>query len=306
MPVTITYDVVHHIYWENRVALDLFFGGTGVGLFLSAFWLTWHNRREHRSLIRAGIIIAPFLVMLGLIFLLSELGQPFRIYELLIHPQATSVLAWGSWLQGLFLVFSLIYAWQWWRAKEGNESTETDMLSGSRRWIGWIAALLSLAIGVYHGFLLSVNYGRALWQTPETTITSVLLFLITGLAALSLLGTFTGLQEGRWMRIRNLLTPLSVILWITLGNWLLWIAVYGHGTRDTREAASLLMIDSGWLFWGVALTLGLVIPALGLGWLRRRKNVSMLWVRILLLAVLAGGYASRFLILYVGQLQPLT
>jgi len=59
------------------------------------------NQSKHRALIRVGSIIAPFLVMLGLIFLLSELGQPFRIYKLPPSPPGFLCLGLGGLVTGI-------------------------------------------------------------------------------------------------------------------------------------------------------------------------------------------------------------
>ena len=76
---TFTYNTPHLIYWDWRIAADLFLGGVGVGAFLwSVLNSLWH-KGKYPTVSKVGAIMAPIFVILGLLFMMAEIGHPLRM-----------------------------------------------------------------------------------------------------------------------------------------------------------------------------------------------------------------------------------
>ena len=80
-----------NLLWDVRVSLDLFLGGLGVGAFLVGAVLYYMDAKTYEGVIKKAFIIAPVLVIAGLLLLLTlALGivlglllgvQIFRVFQ---------------------------------------------------------------------------------------------------------------------------------------------------------------------------------------------------------------------------------
>ena len=81
MEPSLAYIVQAGPYWDWRVSLDLFFGGAGVGalLFVVVFATAFPGRQPR--VCQTGAWLAPLLIVVGLGFLLLEMGRPHRLFR---------------------------------------------------------------------------------------------------------------------------------------------------------------------------------------------------------------------------------
>ena len=113
METSFLYNTPHLIYWDWRIAADLFLGGIGVGAFLVAVINSLFYKDRYASVSKVGAVLSPVLVIVGLIFMLSELGQPFRMWRTITGFNISSPLSWGGPFQGLLIAIGVIYAYLW-------------------------------------------------------------------------------------------------------------------------------------------------------------------------------------------------
>jgi len=306
-------DVIYNIHpslaWDWRVAADLFFGGMGVGTFLFALVADWHFAGRHKQLCRTAAGLSPLLVILGLLFLLSEMGRPFSFYKLFFSFAPSSVLWWGAWLQFIFVIGALVYS-NWWRL----DHRETD-----RRVLGWALSPVAVAVGAYHGFLLSSLETRALWSTGSTVLASVLSFITTGIA-ITLVVHFSKDRSLKQMSLKNLSTFLDELHGVRniLGAalfaqgvvFVIWYLALEQG--DPGGVAALAAANAAYatLFWVFGIGLGLIIPlTLGVSFILLRSHVSPpVEVGSIVLTsslILIGGFVIRLGIVLGGQAAPI-
>ncbi len=70
MESTVTYNVFHLLYWDWRIAGDLFFGGVGIGAFIYAVLLGMKARQSGPTLLQQrAAVMAPIAVVVGLLLL---------------------------------------------------------------------------------------------------------------------------------------------------------------------------------------------------------------------------------------------
>lgn len=296
-----------HALWDIRVTLDLFLGGLGVGLFLLSILLTVYDKNHYHKLAAMGAYLAPILVGGGVLFLLSELGRPTRFISTLYNFNPQSITSWGSVVQMLFVILSLIYAWLYFK-----NNTSGSLFKGVMGF-GTIFALLA---GGYHGLLLS-SLGRPLWAGGMVTA----LFLVSSMlggTALMLLIKALGLSIGvpksvtsetaaasdyKGFSFSFLVCILSALQLILVLSWQVSLSSSG---LESAATYSNLMDHYGGLWVGLVLICGSLLPLLGsLYSLIKDKTAEMSKGMGLALSVLiiAGGFTFKYLVLLAGQIK---
>lgn len=307
MDTTIVFNAQQGTFWDWRVAVDLFFGGMGVGSFLFAILIDWRYEGKYRRICQTGAWLAPLFVLVGLFFVLLKMGRPMSIFLTFTAYAPTSPLWWGGIFQTLFLLGTIYYAIQWMKPDEGESA---------RRRLGWFLIPIAFIVGAYHGFLLSVFRAIPLWNTGPTVVAAILGFVTTGIAAILLIHLLRMKWAGRlgqteWVKeflgdvreIRLLLGAALIGQVFTLFIW--WISLK-YGNLSAQEALAAANAAYGPLFWGVGISLGLILPLL-LGWYTVLRGdqatlnmeLNMIWVTSAL--ILIGGFAFRLAIVLGGQ-----
>lgn len=308
MGSTLVYQTQSGIIWDSRVAWDLSLGGLGVGAFLLAFTLWCLADRRHRPLAQTAAVIAPIAVAIGLILLFSKLGYKFHVYQMGLNLAPTSIMWWGALIQGAFVALSAIFAFR----LLFPDISLLDWLSA--RLVGWVAVPLALLTGLYHGVLLAVIPSHPLWATGQMVITSVLLFMITGVAAALLFHMIrTAILGARpdeapfndyWKGLRPLTLIMLMSMALLLVALLAWWMDLRFGTTGDQEALAAALASYGTLITLaivsliVALALCVAILLANL----RGRSFPAFATAILCVLMLGGGFAIRFAAVLGGQM----
>lgn len=298
-----------HVPWDFRVTLDLFLGGLGIGIFLISAILSYYDEsKRYASLVKTGAYLAPVLVGLGVLMLLSELGRPERFLTTMFRVNPGSLTSWGGFFQAIFMALSLVYAGMLFKGKA----------SGS--WfaaIKWLGAVFALAVGVYHGLLLA-SLGRPLWAGGMVSALFLTSSLFGATALLLLVQNFsvafgispearsqtaaTAAVKATGLTFTLLFFGLAAINLVLIIIW--HVSVY-RSSLETVEAMNNLLAGYGLLWWIVFIVAGLLIPLLGsLYYLIKKPKAAMSGGVTVLLALLAitGSFVFKHLILTAGQI----
>lgn len=283
------------MHWHWLIIIYLFLGGLGAGTYLTSFAAEKGWLGKNSSLTRIGYYIAPFIVAIGTVLLVFDLGQglrkPWLLIGLLSNPK--SVMTWGVYILALFIVIGLIKAFLTFKNK-----TVPNIVTIA-------GAILALATGAYTGLLLAVVEAVPFWATGIMPILFVVSALSTGLSITSLLAMFIEKEkftEGReGMAHIWLIAAELVIVAVFMG-----IMYFGVKGPVARESAELLVSGVySLVFWGYFIGLGLVFPLLAFifNQLKARKlspakkgHHSLLTI-VSDISVIAGGFALRALII---------
>lgn len=290
------------IPWDFRVTMDLFLGGIGVGAFLTAILASYLSPRHYSGLIKKGILVAPVAVGIGVVFLLSELGRPERFLTTLFRFNPSSAMSWGAFLQVVFVLISLILAFQILRGRNPG---------GLIRGVG---ALLAVAVGLYHGILLSSSGSNPLWNDSIVPIMFFVSSILAGCSFVLLLNSF-GAITGSAKQVevaatakevsfdfRKLLLGFLIFQLIAIFIWMFSLA---RTDLYSSEALQLFLTSQGTLWWLGAVGLGLVIPLLLVlaSLLQKTREMSAGLVPVFTLSILAGGFVFKQLLLTMGQFK---
>ncbi|KUO58300.1 MAG: oxidoreductase [Gracilibacter sp. BRH_c7a] len=294
-----------HAPWDIRIALDLFLGGLGVGVFIISVLLNVSDKERNSKISLMGSYLAPLLVGGGVLFLLSELGRPERFLSTLYNFNPQSVTSWGGLFQIGFMIIALVYAWQNFKGKTNDSTFRT--LQG-------LGLLFAILIGVYHGLLLA-SLGRPLWGGGMIIALFLGSSLFGGIALLVILKEL-GISIGVPAQVRsetaatssnkgfNFTVLFFIISAVELVLVLGWqFALYRSGT-DTLAAVNSMMESFGGLWVGLVIIAGLLIPLLGsLFAIIKDKNSEMSKGLAIILSalVIVGSYTFKHIVIIAGQ-----
>ena len=298
----ITYTVPHLMYWDWRIAADLFIGGVGVGAFVIAVLNSLYYKDKYPAVSKIGAVLSPILIAAGLLFLLAELGHPTRIWRTVTGFNVSSPLSWGALFQTLMIVVGAIYAYLW--LKPGSSKA-------ARKFVGIVGLPIALIVGANHGWLLAISPARPLWNTGPATVTAMIGFATTGMAAILLVLCFkrkapaAEQPASAWM-IHDFRALLVGALIVQTLSFLVWYVSLNYGNADAQAALVAANEAYGPIFWFVGIGLGLIVPVgLQLSEIIGKKDGTTHNVPLTLLTVvliLVGGYVFRYAVVMGGQI----
>ncbi|MHB8621001.1 MAG: 4Fe-4S dicluster domain-containing protein [Chloroflexota bacterium] len=150
------YNVAHEKPWEHLVSGYLWTKSIAAGSLLLAGALIGLGRfADSPSLTVAAPILSLIFLAITTVLLVADLGKPMRFHYILIKPNFTSWLVWGSYILILFGMAGALWV-----------LALLLGLPGLRTALAWPAAALAVAAAIYSGFLFGQAEARDFWQTP--------------------------------------------------------------------------------------------------------------------------------------------
>jgi protein NrfD len=274
------------LLWDIRVSLDLFLGGLGVGAFLLGAVFFYIDAKMYESVIKKAFVIAPLLVIAGLLLLLTELGRPLNVIKTIYSVNPTSFMSIGIFVQSAFVAVGLLIAFI-------TLSKSMDKLNATLVYVG---AVLAGLVGLYHGFLLT-----GISIEPWNNAIPIIFFISSILSGASLvfllnLGTLDTLLSKFKLPV-----IINMILTLQLAAVFAWAYNLALTTAASKQAYAVLMSDFGMEFWVLSVLVGIVLP-LALLTLVLLKKVSLKAVALPTFAtVIVGSFFFKNLVVYLGQ-----
>jgi formate-dependent nitrite reductase membrane component NrfD len=274
---------VSHLAYDWMIVTYFFFGGLSVGAYLFSVAANYW-KQEFKHLAKRSAVLSLVTLAIGLLILLYDLGQPYRAWRLFVAFNPRSMLSWGVWFLNIFGLLNLIYTGLLFQAKEN--------VAKKFAYLGLPFAILT---ATYTAMLLAQAPARILWHTALLPVLFLNGAIISGVAVVMLFSASSRNTEllsklGRfvaWLIILELGMIFSEI-----------IILLNSGTESATVAKFLFSGKIGYLFLGVEIALGAVVPVAIL--LRARTNSLFQIVASLL--ILIGIFTMRYVIVVGGQL----
>ncbi len=247
------YDVDHLAHpWGLKVAGYLWTKSIAAGALLVAALAPVFGWPSEPGLfgLAAPSLSLVFLLLTTLLLIL-DLKRPERFHYVVLHPNPTSWLVWGTWI---LIGFGMVAAG--WLA--GAIVDSPGLLNVLRL----PAILLAAAAAGYSAFLFSQAEGRDFWQSPLLLWHFLAAAIVAGGATLLLVGQVLG--RGTVVgHLGSLLAAALMINTLMIGADLF----SSHPNQDARQAARL-MTDGAFRvpFWGGVVVAGTLLPLLLLAW----------------------------------------
>lgn len=277
-----------HLLWDIRVVLDLFLGGIGIGAFIIASILYTIDFEKYKIVCKTGFYIAPVFVTVGLIFLLLEIGRPFHALIMLISVNPTSILSWGGFLQGGFILLSLFIAF-----KIFKEQTISNVLL-------FITMSLAFVVGIYHGALLS-SFGRSVWNS-SLPVLFLSTSLVTGFLTTMFIAKFFKQEEVTNKLIKGSMIVFLLLSFVSIIGW-----IYGLKSQDTTSKEALAyMMNEYFILISIAIIFGMILPIIiYIKSLFAKVHLSDFELKITAISAFVGVFALKYVVVYLGQLEYL-
>ena len=103
----------HFVFWNWTIAVYLFVAGVSAGAFAISVLAYFIGEEKYEDIARIGAYIAPFPLIIGLLFLIYDLERPFTFWKLLVTVQINSVMSLGAWLLLVFSILSFLNFYFW-------------------------------------------------------------------------------------------------------------------------------------------------------------------------------------------------
>ncbi len=274
------------LLWDVRVSLDLFLGGLGVGAFLVGAVLYYMDAKTYEGVLKKAFIIAPILVIAGLLLLLTELGRPLNVIKTLYAINPTSFMSIGIFLQSAFVAVALLIAF----------SMLTKGIEGISAKFVYVGATLAGLVGLYHGLLLT-----GISIEPWNNAIPVIFFISSILAGSSLVFLLNLSELDTVLQKFKIPVIINMILTLELAAIFAWVYNLALTTASSKHAYDVLMGSFGLEFWGLSIVVGLLIPLALLTMVILGKTTLKAVALPTFATMLIGSFFLKNLVVYLGQ-----
>jgi formate-dependent nitrite reductase membrane component NrfD len=275
-------NAVAHLAYDWMIVTYFFFGGISVGAYMFSVAANYW-KQEFKPLAKRSAVLSLIAVAIGMLILLHDLGQPFRAWRLFVSFNPHSLVSWGVWFLNIFIFFNFVYNVLLFTGKEAKA-----------RKFAYAGLPFAILTASYTGMLLAQAPSRLLWHTALMPVLFLNGGLISGIAFVMFFSA-KAQNSALLSKLGKLVTWLLVLeLVMVFGEFILLL---NGGTDHVAAAKSLLSGQLGFLFIGVEIILGAVIPV---AMLRGKSTIFTQTIASIL--ILIGIFTMRYVIVVGGQL----
>jgi molybdopterin-containing oxidoreductase family membrane subunit len=285
------------IPWGTMIAIYEFFAASSVGLtVIASLWYVF-RLKPFEVIGRRALTLAIISLLCGFGAIGLELGNPLKMFWMLLTPNFSSGIFWMGALYSIYLgllVLTLFYVFI------GNE--DRVKLLSKLTLVAAIAAVSNL--GAVFGNLLA----RPFWHGPALPIYFIISALLSGAALLIIVFYLLEKKQAPAMGGESTIPLLGKMLALFAAMVMLftfWKAVNGlyGGIPGKFEAAKALVAGPlSFNFWVMEVALGMVIPFMLIVTAKELKPVRAFYAAVL---CLAGIFFMRYDLVASGQIVPL-
>jgi len=148
------------VSWGFYIAQFTFLVGVAASAVMIVIPYYLHNYKKFGKIVILGEFLAVSAVSMCLLFIFVDMGQPMRIFNVLLHPTPRSVLFWDSVVLTGYLILNIVVGW--------------TTLEADRKEVpppGWVKPLIYLSIPwavsihTVTAFIYAGLPGREFWLT---------------------------------------------------------------------------------------------------------------------------------------------
>ena len=296
-------NMVNSYSWGLYISGLAFFVGNAAGGLVLSSSIYLFGVKQLKPLAKLGALTAFANVTAAMLIVLPDIGKPFRLYNLLLHPNLMSPLVWDVIVLNLYALVSAIYLYilmlpeltgrlGWLAIKVENAH---DFSEKWAKRIAPVALLFAIGIHVVTAWIFSTQGARDWWFSPVMAPDFVSVAIAVGTTVVLLAGALaygTGKKYQEAYRTLGLIIFMAICIHLFLMmNDLVIHAWYGNG--ETHRIMEIVWGDFAWfhVFEVAAPLLGaglLMLPAV-------RGSLPLLALSSGML--IAGVFVHRFLIM---------
>lgn len=278
-----------YVPWGLWVAAYIYLVGVSAGAFLISTLVYAFGIQKLAKIGKLSLFTATITLGISLFSIWLDLGRPERALRLAFATNFGSMMGWMIWLYTAYFVLLLVELWFALRAdfvawsdrvgiagslarflSFGQRDISAKAVEGDKRVLkvlGSIGIPLAIAFHGGVGSLFGVIGARPYWNSGLTPIMFILGALLSGGALLTFVTFVFGPNPGSSDHKETVLFLGKITLGLLALDVILEFSEYLTGLYASipAEAESLRTVLFGpyaWVFWGVHVALGVVVPAL--------------------------------------------
>ena len=287
----------NQVVWGVPHVFAIFLIVAASGALNTASIVSVFGRDDYKPLARLSALLAIALLLGGLAVLVLDLGRPDRLIVAMTHYNFKSIFAWNIFLYIGFMFIVGIYLWMMFEPRMNRFSARVGtaafiwrlvLTTGTGSIFGFLVAREAFDSAVMAPLfvVMSLSFGTAL-----TLLIGMLIFWINGAA----------IDPALTQKLRRLLGFFVIgVAYLVAVDHLTRLYVTGH-----HQLERFILLDGGiytFLFWGVQILLGTVVPAVLLLLPRFCQRGYLISAALL---VVVGALAQMYVLIIGGQVFPL-
>ncbi len=298
--LTMGHEVINHgslIPWGLWIVLYTYLGGLAAGLYVFSALGSVFEIEVFKPLRRVTAVGSLIALAAGLLLVWFDLGHMERFPELFFRPSSTSLMGRMSWVYAGFFVIVVVQL----VLDYGGNAT-------AAKWLGAVALVLAVAFAGTEGALMGVLGSRPAWNTGLFPIRFLVAGLVTAGAALTFILAFLWKAEGRDEMLRWVTgITLGLLIFEALMEFAAIETMLYGGAPAVKDALNLAMYGpDSWLFWGLQVLVGMVIPLVALVFFRGNRVIVGLGSVALMIGFVAARSNLLIPVLSVPELEGIT
>ncbi|ATB68440.1 polysulfide reductase NrfD [Sulfurospirillum diekertiae] len=306
------------IHWSWAIAIYLFLAGLSSGSIIVALLVKWNRHERSNSsiwdaMIKAGAVVAPTAIFLGLLLLVIDLGRPLSFYWLLLRYNVTSVMSLGVLFLLIYTPIVIVFMLLVFERSvirhpilaplEGLINLVKSFHSYAKV-IEYFLFVAALCVGSYTGFLLSALYAIPLWNSPLLPVIFLTSSLSSGVAVNILVGLLFFKSALNTESIKYLLVLDTRVILTELPLLALFFIGLFYAGGDAPTAAKAALTEGFWagIFWLGVIGVGLGLPLITVIIALKSHVYRVGYIVTNSMVVVLGVLMLRYYIIYAGQI----
>ncbi len=148
------------VSWGLYISQFTFFVGVAASAVMVVIPYYLHDYKQFSRVLILGEFLAVGAVSMCLMFIIADMGQPSRVFNMFLHPSPTSLMFWDAVSLSGYLALNLLIGWT-------SLSAEQKRLP-SPKWLKpfiYLSIPWAVSIHTVTAFLYAGIPGRAIWLT---------------------------------------------------------------------------------------------------------------------------------------------
>ena len=231
------------VSWGLYIAQLTYFVGVAAGAVMLVLPAYFHHYEKFKRIIIFGEFMAVGAVLMCMLFVVVDLGQPQRMLNVMLHPTPNSILFWDMLVLCVYLVLNLIIGWVTLEA-ERHDTAAPNWI----RYLAYLSIVWAFSIHTVTAFLYAGIPGRHYWLSAIMAARFLSSAFCSGPAILLLLilvlRKLTGFNPGK-AAIRTLATIITYAMCLNVFFYLLEVFTAFY-SGIPGHSAPLVFLFSGY------------------------------------------------------------
>ncbi len=296
------------VSWGLYIAQFTYFVGVAAGAVMLVLPTYFHHYKEFKKMIILGEFMAIAAVIMCMLFIFVDLGQPTRVMNVILHPTLNSVMFWDMLVLSGYLVLNAVIGWVTLEA-ERHDAEPPKWI----KYLIYLSVFWAFSIHTVTGFLYAGLPGRHYWLTAVMAPRFLASAFCSGPSILLLLALvlkkFTGFNVGD-AAIKGLTKIIAYAMGINVFLYLMEVftAFYSGIPGHMHPIVFLFTGHEGHSYWingwmWVAAVFG-VLSLILLMMPKTRDNMKLLPWTLAMLVI--ASWIDKSLGLLIGGFTPNT